>query len=299
MMPQADEKGRFRPRRSCLYMPGSNARALEKARTIAADVIIIDLEDAVAPDDKVAARKAAAAAVAERPFGHREVVVRINALDTQWGREDLSAIAAASPDAMLVPKIADAVDISVASKAMDEAGAPPDMALWVMIETPAAILNIAAIAAVSKGTRLAAFVMGTNDLAKDLRAQLRPGRSACGWALQSSVTAARAYGLHVIDGVFNDISDAEGMVAECAQGREMGFDGKTLIHPAQIDICNRAFTPTEDQISEARAIVDAFADPANAGQGVIKVDGKMTELLHLDDAKRTLAIAEVIAAFED
>ena len=299
MMSQAVESESFRPRRSCLYMPASNTRALEKARSIAADTIIIDLEDAVAPEEKISARAAAAQMVSQKPYGHREVVVRVNAPDTPWGTDDISAIVAAKPDAILFPKITDPEGIVIASKAMDQGRASPDMALWVMIETSAAILNMADIGAAAKGTRLSTFVMGTNDLAKEFRARLKPGRAAFHSALQLSLVAARANDLTAIDGVFNDISDEAGLAAECRQGREFGFDGKTLIHPAQIGICNEIFAPSREEVSEARGIVEGFANPDNSGKGVIKVNGKMTELLHLVDAKRTLAIADAIAAIEN
>ena len=283
---------KFRPRRSCLYMPGSNARAIEKAATIDADVVILDLEDAVAPESKDSARDAVCQAVKDRKFGHREVVVRVNGADTEWGPSDLEQILSASPDAVLVPKISTKDDILTASSLMEGS----DVDLWVMVETPMAILNIAEIAAVSGETRLSAFVLGTNDLAKDMHAELNAGRTAFLTAIQMTVMAARAHGLIAIDGVFNDISDEIGLGKECRQGKIFGFDGKTLIHPDQLEICNRVFSPSPSEIDQARQIVDAFADPVNAGKGVIKVAGRMTELLHLAEANRLLGMVEAINA---
>lgn len=284
-----------RPRRSCLYMPASNARAIEKARAIAADVIILDLEDAVAPDAKAEAQIAACQAVSDGGFGQRELVIRINALDSLWGQDDLRAVITSGADALLVPKISSAGDIRVIDAAMKDSGAPAEMALWVMIEMPLAILNIAEIASTAQNTRLSGLVIGTNDLAKELRAQNTLGREAFQTALQMSVIAARAYGLTAIDGVYNDIADHAGLEAECAQGRILGYNGKTLIHPAQLDICNRIFSPSASEIAQAQAIIAAFSLPENAGQAVIKVDGKMTELLHLEQARQTVAIADQIA----
>jgi citrate lyase subunit beta/citryl-CoA lyase len=280
-------------------MPASNARAIEKARNIAADVIILDLEDAVAPDAKADARAAACRAAKDGGFGGRELVIRINALDSAWGADDLAQAAASGAHAMLVPKVTSAADIHAIDDAMNNAikmgHAPADMALWVMIEMPLAILNIAEIAAASRGTRLSCFVIGTNDLAKELRAQNTPGREAFQTALQLCLMAARAHGLHAIDGVFNDITDEAGLERECRQGRMLGYDGKTLIHPAQLAICNQIFSPSANEIAEARAIVAAFAAPENTGQAVIKVGGKMTEILHWEQAKVTIALADGIA----
>jgi len=285
---------KFRPRRSCLYMPGSNARAMEKARTIDADVVILDLEDAVVPDAKAEARQAVCDAVLQKGFGHREVVLRINALDTDWGHDDLRQCAETQPDAILVPKVTSAQDIADIDAALNAAGAPPEMGLWVMIEMPLAILNIAEIAAASRNTRLTTFVMGTNDLAKEMRAVTTPDRLAFQTALQLSVAAARANNLTAIDGVFNDIADDQGLEDECRQGRILGFDGKSLIHPAQLEIANSIFSPDIAQIEQARDVIAAFADPANAGRGVLKVNGKMTEVLHLQEAERIVAIADTI-----
>ena len=285
---------KFRPRRSCLYMPGSNARALEKATTIDADVVILDLEDAVAPELKEAARKAACEAVQDRKFGRREVVVRVNGIDSPWGRADLEQVLAAEPNAVLVPKISSKNDVLTVSSLM----AGSDVDLWVMLETPMAVLNVAEIAASSSETRLSALVLGTNDLAKDMRVSLELGRAAFLTAIQLTVLAARANGLLAIDGVFNDISDEIGLEEECRQGKTFGFDGKTLIHPAQLEICNCVFSPSSAEIDQAQQIVEAFDDPVNAGVGVIKVAGKMTELLHLAEPKRLLAMAEAIKGAE-
>jgi len=288
-----------RPRRSCLYMPGANERALEKAKTLSADTLIFDLEDAVAPDAKLAARETIAAALAGGGYDPREIVIRINGLDTEWGHDDLRAAVAAGPDAILAPKVTGAADIDLLNKALDEAGADADLDLWVMIEMPLALFRLDEIAAASKRTRLRAFVMGTNDLAKEMRAlNDPPQRTAFQTALSLSVAAARAYDLVAIDGVYNGIGDEAGLAAECRQGRLMGFDGKTLIHPSQLATANGVFAPAPDDVAQARAVIAAFSDPANAGKGVLKVNGKMTELLHLEEARRTFEVAEAIAQME-
>jgi citrate lyase subunit beta / citryl-CoA lyase len=284
-----------RPRRSCLYMPGANAKALEKAKTLAADVLLLDLEDSVAPDAKAAAREQVAAAVKGGGYGRREVIVRVNALSTPWGRDDIAAAGAARPDGMLAPKVSSAAEVAELDRAMTAAGFPSDAALWIMIETPRAILNLAEIAAAAQGTRLSCFVMGLNDLAKETRARPTSSRAAFFTAMSLAVTAARAEGLTAIDGVYNDIADAAGFEAECRQGLEFGFDGKTLIHPSQIETCNAVFAPAEEEVARARAVIAAFALPENAGKGVIKVDGRMTELLHLEEARRIVAVAEAIS----
>tara|TARA_R110000787_G_scaffold4726_32_gene18060 strand:- start:6211 stop:7098 length:888 start_codon:yes stop_codon:yes gene_type:complete len=287
-----------RPRRSCLYMPGANTRALEKAKTLGADTLIFDLEDAVAPDAKVEARAAIQAAVEGGGYDPREIVVRINGLDTEWGADDLKMAAKAGANAILVPKVVSGADIDQLDAALTDAGAAADMGLWVMIEMPLAILNIQEIAAAAQRTRLTTFVMGTNDLAKEFRARATPDRLAFQTALGLSIAAARAYGLVAIDGVFNDIKDENGLMDECEQGRTLGFDGKTLIHPSQLDSANRIFAPSPHDVEQAKAVIEAFADPANAGKGVLKVNGKMTELLHLDEARRTVAMDQSIKAFE-
>ncbi|MEM8918534.1 MAG: CoA ester lyase [Pseudomonadota bacterium] len=283
-----------RPRRSCLYMPASNTRALEKAKSLPADTIIFDLEDAVAPEAKAAARSQACAAVTSGAYGPRELVVRINGMDTDWFADDLKQVCASGADAVLVPKIQNAADIVALTDFMEDADTGLETKLWAMIEMPLAVLHIGGIAAQAARGRLAAFVMGFNDLAKEMRAE--QDRALFTPAMAQTVMAARAHGMAVLDSVYNDFRDPEGLEAECLQGRKYGFDGKTLIHPSQIDIANRVFAPGEEQIAEARAIVAAFADPANAGKGVITVDGKMTEILHLRQAEQTLAFADMIAA---
>jgi citrate lyase subunit beta/citryl-CoA lyase len=284
----------IRPRRSALYMPGANARALEKARTLDADCLLLDLEDAVAPDAKIEARRQICQALQQGGYGGRELVVRINALDTAWGADDLAALsalpAAARPQAILAPKVSHIGEIDALAALL-----PADCALWIMVETPQSIFNIDKLAARCGDTPLAAFVMGTNDLAKEMRAALVKGRAPLMTALSMALLAARQYGLSILDGVFNDIADAEGFAAECQQGADMGFDGKTLIHPSQLAACNGVFAPSDEAVAQARDVVAAFDDPANAGQGVLKVNGKMTELLHRDMAARTLAIADAIA----
>ena len=287
---------KHRPRRSCLYMPGANARALEKARDLPADTLILDLEDAVAPEAKEEARAAILAAVKAGGYGKREIVIRMNSLDTNWGHDDLKAIAKSGADAVLAPKVNGHRDIERLNTLLKEAGAPETMALWVMIETPLSILSIKDIAAASIGTRLTTFVMGTNDLAKEYRARMTPDRIAFQTALQLSIAAARAYGLVAIDGVYNDIKNESGFRDECEQGRDLGFDGKTLIHPSQLEEANRIFAPSPHDVEQAKAVIEAFADPANAGKGVLKVNGKMTELLHLEEARRTVEMDEAIRA---
>ncbi len=281
---------KIRPRRSVLYMPGSNARALEKAATLPADALILDLEDAVAPDAKELARTQVCAAVKDRRFGKREIVIRINGLDTDWGHDDMAAAAEAGPDAILVPKVNDLVDVEHAEQHMGDARA----ALWLMIETPQAIFHANEIA--GAGGRLACLVMGTNDLVKELRAQHTPGREALLASLNLAVLAARAHGLTVIDGVYNEIADTAGFEAVCRQGRAMGFDGKTLIHPSQIEGANRIFAPDPGEIARARAILAAFEKPENKGKGAIALDGRMVELLHAEIAKQTVALADAIEA---
>lgn len=285
-----------RPRRSCLYMPGANSRALEKARDLAADTLILDLEDAVAPDAKLEARGAISGALKAGGYGKRELVVRMNGLDTEWGHADLEMAVAAGAHAVLAPKVTSPRDIERLDAALKSAGAGEGFSLWVMIETPLAILGIKEIAAARIGSHLTTFVMGTNDLAKEYRARMTPDRLAFQTALQLSVAAARAYGLTAIDGVYNDIKNEDGFRSECEQGRDLGFDGKTLIHPSQLDECNRIFAPSPHDVEQAKAVIEAFADPANAGKGVLKVGGKMTELLHLDEARRTVAMDDAIRA---
>jgi len=284
----------IRPRRSVLYMPGSNARALEKARSLPADSLILDLEDAVAPDAKDLARRQVAEAVAARGFGKREVIVRINALSTPWGEEDLAAAAAAAPDAILIPKVSSPGDLGVIEGKLG--GASKEIAVWAMIETPKAILNIVPIA--GAGGRLSTFVMGTNDLIKEVRGQHTRDRANLAGALGLSVLAARANDLAVIDGVYNDIQDSDGFNVSCQQGKSFGFDGKTLIHPSQIEPCNRIFAPSPEEVISARELIAAFELPENRGKGAIKLDGRMVELLHAEIARRTVALADAIAALE-
>lgn len=283
-----------RPRRSALYMPGSNTRALEKARTLAADVIIIDLEDAVAPDAKPAAREQAKAAVLAGGYGERELVIRINGLGTAWHGDDLTAAIAAGPHAILIPKLERASQLAEIGSAL--ASAPDRIALWGMIETPLAILNLREIGAAAAASRLTCFVIGTNDLVKETRAELDASRSSALFWLSATVTAARAFGLAVLDGVYNNYRDAEGFRRECLQGRQLGMDGKTLIHPDQIADANAIFSPSAEELAWARKVVAAFAVPENAGKGVITVDGRMVEIMHRDMAQRTIDIAEAIAA---
>ena len=288
----------IRPRRSVLYMPGSNARAIEKARTLPADAVILDLEDSVAPDGKAAARKQVMEAVIAGGFGTREVIVRINGLDTEWWLDDLNAVAKAKPDAVLVPKVSRPGHLEDVAERLVDISADHKIKVWAMMETPLAMLNARDIAAAAKDveTRLSAFVMGTNDLAKDTRARITPGRAPMLPWLMGCVAAARAFGIDILDGVYNDLGNAEGFAQECAQARDMGFDGKTLIHPNQIEPCNVAFSPSADDVALARKIIAAFGLPENKDKGVVQLDGRMVERLHADMARRTVAIAEAIEA---
>lgn len=282
----------IRPRRSVLYMPGSNARALEKARTLPADALILDLEDAVAPDAKELARTQVCDAVKAKGFGKREIVIRVNGLSTAWGEADLAAAAAAGPDAILVPKISSPGELAEIEKRLGGA----KVAVWAMVETPLAILNIGQIAAA--GARLSCFVMGTNDLVKEFRAKHTQDRQNLSAALGLSVAAARAYGLSVIDGVYNDIKNGDGFLDSCRQGLAFGFDGKTLIHPSQVEPCNQVFAPSAEEVEAARKIIAAFDLPENKGKGAIALDGRMVELLHAEIARQTVALADAIAALE-
>jgi citrate lyase subunit beta/citryl-CoA lyase len=281
--------GAARPRRSALFMPASNARAIAKARALPCDVVILDLEDAVAPEAKTEARTAAVAAVKEGGFGSRELVVRANALASEWGRADLVALARTRPDAILLPKVSNAADVSAAREIVG------DVTFWAMIETPGALLNLPEIASADG---LAALVLGPNDLAKELGTRLRPDRQPLQPWLALTVAAARAHGCVALDGVFNAIDDASGLAAECDQGAAFGFDGKTLIHPSQIDAANAAFSPDQVEVEQARAIVAAFANPEATGRGAIRLGGRMVERLHLQQAERTLALADAIARLE-
>ncbi|GAA2034017.1 CoA ester lyase [Terrabacter terrae] len=284
----------YRPRRSVLYMPSSNERALEKAKTLPVDALILDLEDAVAPDAKEAARENACAAVQSGEYGRRELTVRVNGLGSQWHDADLAAAAAAGPDAIVVPKVGSADEVLALVEAMEAAGAPERTRLWAMVETPVAVLHAEEIARASD--RLACLVLGTNDLYKELGATFAPGRAAIQATLQLVVLAARAAGVSVVDGVYNDVKDAEGFLAEARQGRELGFDGKTLIHPGQVESCNEVFAPSAAQVEQARAVIEAFEAAQAQGRGVATLDGRLIENLHVDTARKVLATAEAIAA---
>jgi citrate lyase subunit beta / citryl-CoA lyase len=286
------QPGGYRPRRSVLYLPSSNERALEKAKTLAVDALILDLEDAVAPDAKVQARENACAAARSGEYGRRELTIRINAIGTQWHDEDLRAAGAAGPDAVVVPKVGSAEEVRELVAALEDGGAPERTKLWAMVETPGAMLHCEEIAAASE--RLTVLVMGTNDLAKELHAEHVPGRQPLLTGLSLCLLAARATGTAILDGVFNDVVDAEGFEAECRQGAQLGFDGKTLIHPGQVDACNVAFAPSAAAVEDARGVLDAWR--AGAGAGVVTHNGRMIENLHVETAQRVLAIHEAIAA---
>jgi citrate lyase subunit beta/citryl-CoA lyase len=279
-------------------MPGSNARALEKAKTLSADGVILDLEDSVAPEAKETARRQVADAVKAGGFGTREVFIRVNGVDTAWHADDLAAAAHAAPDAILVPKISNAEMLEMIGRRLLDMGTDHKTRVWAMIETPLAVFNILSIAAEAKDSesRLSGFVMGTNDLAKDTRARLVPGRAPMLSWLSTCVAAARIYGIDILDGVYNDIGNADGFEMECRQGVELGFDGKTLIHPNQIAPCNTAFSPSPEEVALARKMIAAFDLPQNKSKGVVSIDGRMVERLHADMARRTVAIAEAIAA---
>jgi citrate lyase subunit beta/citryl-CoA lyase len=285
----------FRPRRSVLYMPASNARALEKARSIPCDALILDLEDAVAPDAKPAARDAACAAAVSAGYGHREITIRVNGADTEWHRDDLAAACAAGPDAIVVPKVDSAEAVLALVDAMSAQAAPEHTKLWAMVETPAAMLHAEEIASASE--RLTVLVMGTNDLAKELYAEHVPGRQPLLTGLGLALLAARATGKAILDGVYNDVQDSDGFLAECRQGREMGFDGKTLIHPGQVEGANAAFASSDDAVDDARGVLQAWED--GAGSGVVTYRGRMVESLHVESARRTLATYDAIRALQD
>ena len=283
-------------RRSVLYLPGANERALTKAETLPADALILDLEDAVAPGAKPAARERVCAAVAAGRYRQHQVTIRINALGTPWHREDLQAAAAAGPAAIVVPKVNSAHQVYELEQAMGDARAPGHTRLWAMLETPAAVLAAQQIA--SAGQRLSVLVMGTNDLATELGAELVPGRAPLIPALSHCLLAARQAGLTILDGVYNNVHDSDGFESECRQAREYGFDGKTLIHPSQLEPCNRVFTPTPDQVAAAQRVLDAFTEAREAGRGVATLDGRMIENLHAAAAQRTLAHAEAATRAE-
>ncbi|MEU4518561.1 CoA ester lyase [Amycolatopsis sp. NPDC024027] len=282
----------LKPRRSVLYMPGANERALEKAKTIPADALILDLEDAVAPDAKEAARERVCAAASSGDYGEREVTIRVNGLDTEWHDADLRAAASAGPAAVVVPKVNSAAEVHNIERALELGGAPAHTKIWAMVETPVAMLHAEEIAAASE--RLTVLVMGTNDLAKELHAEFVPGRGPLLGGLSLCLLAARATGKVILDGVYNDVKDLEGFEAECEQGRQYGFDGKTLIHPAQVEPCNRIFAPSEAEVDRSRRIIEAFEEAQKEGRGVVTVDGRMIENLHVDNARRVLALAEAV-----
>jgi citrate lyase subunit beta/citryl-CoA lyase len=284
----------LRPRRSVLYMPGANERALDKAKSLPADALILDLEDAVAPDAKVEARERVCAAAGSGEYGAREITIRVNSIETQWHADDLRAVAEAGPSAVVVPKINSVADVQQIEKGLEAGGAPDHTMIWAMVETPVAMLHAEEIAAASE--RLTVLVMGTNDLAKELHAEHVPGRMPLLTGLGLCLLAARATGKVILDGVYNDIKDEDGFAAECRQGREMGFDGKTLIHPSQLEPCNRIFAPSEDEVTSSREIIDAFEAATAEGRGVVTVNGRMIENLHVDNARRVLAVADAIAA---
>jgi citrate lyase subunit beta/citryl-CoA lyase len=280
-----------RPRRSALYMPASNARAIEKAKTLACDVVILDLEDAVAPEAKVEARQLAVDAVRAGGFGAREVVIRVNGRDTPWGAADLGAAATAGADAVLAPKVSSPEDLAHYAAALEG-----KTRLWAMIETCAAVFRLDALGRAAEAARNDVWIVGANDLVKEMRCRARPDRAPLAPALSLAVMAAHANGIAILDGVYNDIPNLEGLAAECEQGLDLGMDGKSLIHPTHLEVANAAFTPTEAAVAWARTVAAAFAAPENAGKGVLKVDGKMVERLHLAEAERLIAISEAIAA---
>lgn len=284
----------IRPRRSVLYLPTSNERALEKAKTLPVDALILDLEDAVGTDAKERARELACAAARSGDYGSRELTIRVNGLGTPWHDDDLEAVCAAAPDAVVVPKVASADEVRGLVGVMEAAGAPGHTALWAMVETPKAVLDAASIAAASP--RLTALVLGTNDLVKELRAVPVPGRAPLLTALTHVVLAARAAGIVVLDGVYNDVKDAEGFAVECRQGLELGFDGKTLIHPGQVDVCNTVFAPSDDDVDRAGRTIAAFEEAQAQGRAVATLDGRLIESLHVETAREVVAMHEAITA---
>jgi citrate lyase subunit beta/citryl-CoA lyase len=288
----------IRPRRSLLFMPGSNARALEKARNLPADGIILDLEDAVAPDAKGLARDQIAQAIATGGFGRREVLIRINALDSPWWIDDITMAGKAQPDGILVPKISSVEDLAAIADRLTDVSADPSIQVWAMIETARGVLHAEELAAASRDSeiRLAGFVFGPNDISRETRIRMLPGRAAMLPMITHCILAARLHGLEILDGPYSDFSNFDGFAQECAQARDLGFDGKTLIHPGQIEACNAIFTPPEEEVAHARNIIAAFERPENASKGAIQLDGRMVERLHADMAARTIAIADAIAA---
>jgi len=283
----------LRPRRSALYMPGANDKALEKAKSLPTDAIIFDTEDSVAPDMKAVAREKVAAAAQSGEYGSRELTIRVNSLDTEWAVDDLRSAAQAGPDGIVVPKVNSAADVAEVERIIEAAGVPDHTRIWAMLETPAAVE--AAVEIATSSERLAVLVMGTNDLAKELHAEHVPGRQPLLTGLGLCLLAARATGKVILDGVYNDIKDPEGFEAECLQGRQMGFDGKTLIHPSQIDPANAVWAPTPEAVEDARALIATFEEAIAAGKGVVTHNGRMIENLHVDNARRVLAVAAAIA----
>lgn len=285
---------KLRPRRSILYMPGANARALDKARTLPADGLILDMEDAVSPDSKELARQQIVENVTRGGYAPREIIIRVNGLNTPWGRDDVAAVASIGADAILFPKVESPEEVHAAVEALDKAGAPADLPVWIMAETPRGILNINAIASASP--RLRGIVMGTSDLAKEMRVRHTPDRVGFTAALSLCVMAARAYGQDIMDGVYLDLKNDAGFRAACEQGRDMGFDGKTLIHPNQVAVANEVFAPAPEDVENARKIIEAWNQAKAEGKGVVVVNGKLVENLHVEEAHRALAVAEAIRA---
>lgn len=287
----------YRPRRSALYMPGANDKALEKAKSLPTDAIIFDTEDSVAPDMKSVAREKVAEAVTSGAYGRRELTIRVNSIETEWHEADVRSAAAAGPAGIVVPKINSAEDVAAVERLLESAGAPDHTTIWAMLETPAAIERAVEIATASE--RLTVLIMGTNDLAKELRAALVPGRAPLLWGLARCVNAARFADKVILDGVYNDVRNAEGFALEAAQGAEMGFDGKTLVHPTQVEPANAAFAPSTEEIEYSRRVVEAFEAGIAEGKGVVTVDGRMIENLHVDNARRALAIDQAVRALAD
>jgi len=288
----------IRARRSLLFMPGSNERAHDKGRNLPADGLILDLEDSVAPEAKALARDQIARSIATGGFGRREILIRSNGLDTPWWADDLAMAGQARPDGILVPKVSSAADLKVIADTLSDLGADPAIRVWAMIETARAVLHAEELAAASRdgNLRLAGFVFGPNDISRETRIRMLPGRAAMIPMITHCILAARAHGLEILDGPYSDFGNVNGFAAECAQARDLGFDGKTLIHPGQIDACNAIFTPPPEEVARARAIIAAFERPENATRGAIQIDGQMVERLHADMARRTIAIADAMAA---
>ena len=283
----------YRPRRSVLYMPAANERALEKAKDLQADALIFDLEDAVSPENKELARDQACAAASSSEYGNRELTIRCNGLDTPWGTDDVLAAAAAAPAAVVIPKVDGPDYLDQVSTLLDKGGAPPSTRIWAMVETPSGILKVDQIAG---HERIAVMVMGTNDMAKELRATITPNRHALLPYLAKCLLSARAADIGILDGVYNDINDETGFSSVCLQGAQMGFDGKTLIHPNQVAPTNKIFSPSLDELDFHRQVIEEFEAAEKDGRGVLTINGKMIENLHVDEARRALAIAEAIAA---